>query len=253
MTGFYLIKRGNAADLHLHPFLQRKEAERWDVENAEPVTVRYGSEVTEEQREQFLYDLYVKIDRGVDSWIVELKYIPRLLSSAGAFLVIYFFLSFVIRDPIPVLDELLGAAVGAAAVYLWTASRSKRSNIALKKRIEIKDQFQQTDYAADAQIALIESRLALYDAMPAIELADRVCGEDGGLEPLPLENRYEEIAEYVRRILEYSDRHKKILRRLAKVNTERERTACSANLFSLASKKSIDLPLVALYTAMRVN
>jgi hypothetical protein len=248
MRGFYLLKRTYGRTLYLHPFLQKKEVAKWDSNEA--VTAAVSSEITQSEKDDYLYELYKQIDHGVDSWIQELKYIPRLLNSAAAFLVIYFFLSFVIRDPIPVLDELLAATAGAAAFYLWTASKNRKSEIAMKKRMELKTQAEKANFIVNDALHELENTLLEYDEMPAITLADKVCGEEGGLTLLPRHGLYTEAADYIGILLEKNEQQRKILRRLPSVNTSKEITSMSAHLLHLAARKKIDLPLIALYLSI---
>ncbi len=248
MQGFYLLKRTYGSTLYLHPFLEKKGVEKWDSDAV--VTTAVSSEITRNEKDDYLYELYKRIDHGVDSWIQELKYIPRLLNSAAAFLVVYFFFSFVIRDPIPVIDELLAATAGAAAFYLWTASKNRKSEIAMKKRMELKTQAEKADFIVNHALHELENTLLEYDEMPAITLADKVCGEEGGLQLLPWHGLYTEIAEYIGILLEKNEQQRKILRRLPTVDTSKEITSMSAHLLHLAARKRIDLPLIALYLSI---
>jgi len=251
MSGFYLIKRTFGKSLYLHPFLKKKWTIDWNPEK--DIVTEISNKISSEDKEDYLFELYAGIDRGVNSWIQELKYIPRFINSALAFLVVYFFMSFVIRDPIPVIDELLIGAAAAVGIYLWTAARNKKSDIAMKKRIELKNQADQAAFKVDEKLLVMEEMLLEYDEMPAVTLSDKICGDEGGISIPERTEKTADIAEYIQIILYRNDKHKKILRRLPSVNTEREKTMMSANLLNLAGRRRIDLPLLALYRSMTME
>jgi len=70
------------------------------------------------------------VEIGVQRWVSEMRFTPKFLLSAGAFLVLYFFMSFVVRDPIPVIDEIAVSLGGAIAVYIIMGRRDMRSDMA---------------------------------------------------------------------------------------------------------------------------
>ena len=248
MSGFYLIKRTFGKSLYLHPFLKKKWTIDWDPK--ESIVTEISNKISSEDREDCLFELYTGIDRGVNSWIQELKYIPRFINAALAFLGVYFFMSFVIRDPIPIIDELLGGVAAAVVVYLFTAARNKKSDIAMKKRIELKKQADQAAFKVDEKLLIIEEMLLEYDEMPAITLSDKICGDEDGISILEKTEKTADIAAFIQILLYRNDKHKKILHRLPSVNTEREVTTMSAHLLNLAGRRKIDLPLLALYRSM---
>jgi len=251
MSGFYLIKRTFGKSLYLHPFLKKKWTIDWEPEKN--IVIEISNKISSENRENYLFELYTGIDRGVNSWIQELKYIPRFINSALAFLIVYFFMSFVIRDPIPVIDELLIGAAAAVGVYLFTAARNKKSDIAMKKRVELKNQADQAAFKVEEKLLIMEEKLLEYDEMSAVTLSDKICGDEGGITVLMKTERTANIADYIQLILNRNDKQKKILRRLPSVNTEREKTAMSAHLLNLSGRRKIDLPLLALYRSMTME
>jgi hypothetical protein len=251
MSGFYLINRTFGKSLYLHPFLKKKWTIDWDPENN--IVIEISNKISSDNRENYLFELYTGIDRGVNSWIQELKYIPRFINSALAFLIVYFFMSFVIRDPIPIIDELLIGAAAAIGVYLFTAARNKKSDIAMKKRVELKNQADQAAFKVEEKLLIMEEKLLEYDEMSAVTLSDKICGDEGGITVLKKTERTADIADYIQLILKRNDKQKKILRRLPSVNTEREKTAMSAHLLNLSGRRKIDLPLLALYKSMTLD
>ena len=55
-------------------------------------------------------------------YLQERRYIPRLLISAGAFLLAYLFFSLAVPDPIPLADELLFSFIVSAALWIILSS-----------------------------------------------------------------------------------------------------------------------------------
>jgi len=248
MKGFYLIKRTYGNALFLHPFHDSRTVSDFDQQKG--IRVYVSDRITESEKENFLYAIYAGIDASVNRWIQELKYIPRFINAAAVFLVVYFFMSFVIRDPIPVLDELLVSGAAAVGVYLWTAARNRKSDIAMKKRIELKRLADESTFTVDSTLKDVEELLKQYDEMSAVTLADKVCGEEGGLEQLPGNPVLAEIQAYLENLLKRHDRQRAVMKRLPRVNTDREKEIMSAHLLTLSGRKRIDLPLIALFRSL---
>lgn len=249
MKKVFIIERTyGGKKLYLHPLQLKKSLAGWDPE--EPVEVTLSHELTEDSREDLLYVLYTAIDKAVDSWIQELKYIPRFINSAVAFTVLYFFFSLVIRDPIPLLDELLLAGGGAVALYFFTAAKNRKSDRAMKMRVEVKEQMGQYSVVESLEMSALEELLKKYDETPTITLSEMVCGNEGGLDTLSSQSS-ELLIGYLGDYLLKNERHKKILRKLDSVNTDREKELFSAYLMNLSAHRKIDLPLLSLYLSIR--
>ena len=254
MQGCYVVRRTYGKDIFLHPFSVPRSSENWEL--GQKLQLQSSKEVESDLHEQFLYTVYKAIDADVDRWILELKYIPRLLISAIAFLVVYFFLSYVVRDPIPLIDELLFASGSAVAAFILTANRTRRSEVAMKKRLVLKQEMEQIGWEINPQVEVVEQLLKRFDETPGITLADMICGESGPEgEVLPLGSYagddYLRIAGYLRSSLDAHGTSQKMLKEIDDVDTDRERMFTSARLLSLHARKRIDLPLIALYLSIR--
>lgn len=254
MQGCYVIRRTYGKDIYLHPFSIPKASENWEL--GQHLHVQASKEVEPELMEQFLYTVYTAIDADVDRWILELKYIPRLLLSAAAFLVVYFFLSYVVRDPIPMIDELLIASISSIVVFLLSAKRTRRSEVAMKKRVELKQEMEQIGWEINPQVEKVEELLKRFDETPGITLADMICGDTGPQgETLPIGSYqgkdYVQIAAYLRTRLDANGTTQRMLKEIDDVDTDRERMFTSARLLALHARKKIDLPLITLYLCIR--
>src|SRR5690554_7341348 len=91
-----------------------------------------------QQKDQATYSLFSQIDFAVDRWIQDKRYVPRLLISALVFMLSYLFFSLVVRDPIPMIDELLISS--ALTIFLWVtlSRRDTRSVLAQQNRQRLK-------------------------------------------------------------------------------------------------------------------
>lgn len=77
-----------------------------------------GNILTEEIRREAERYLRHQAELSVSRHIQDLHYIPRLIISAFVFLLLYFFFSLAVRDPLPMLDELVLSFAGTALVWV---------------------------------------------------------------------------------------------------------------------------------------
>ncbi len=233
----------------LSPFLDKRQVIAWDEED---VIIGTAAECDTALKETIQYRLYSAIDYAVDSWIQELKYIPRLINSAIAFLVTYFFFSFVVRDPIPVVDEMLLAGGAAVGVYLWTAAKNRKSDLAMKRRLELKNLIDDAEYTTDESLGEYEELLHVYDEMAPLTLAEKLAkNDDEKLDPVKLPDNRNIVKEYLFNYLQQEDKYKKLLSALDDSrSSESHRERLSARLLTMAKNRKIDLPLIALYMSL---
>ena len=151
------IYRKDGTTLFLHPFDSLGKLllvlKRADVQG------KYGREPRVESLTLFRNDLYRMIEAAVKSWVLEAKFIPRFLMSAAVFLLAYIFLSFVVRDPIPIIDETLIGGALAVAAYFLLGRRDQRSNLALRKRVELRTAVDRIVFREDPFVRQVEEAL----------------------------------------------------------------------------------------------
>src|SRR5690554_154615 len=128
MKSCYILRRNREPSLHITPFSNPKSSESW-LED-EPIRWHASTGLTAKEHDDALYSLYEEIDKGVDLWILEARYVPRLLISALVFLFLYFFFSLAVRDPIPVIDEFLIGFAGALFTWKGMSKRDKKGELA---------------------------------------------------------------------------------------------------------------------------
>ncbi|MBI9102343.1 MAG: hypothetical protein JEY99_08010 [Spirochaetales bacterium] len=137
------IYRKDGTPLFLHPFqnpsFMGELLKELDGDTPPVFKGLYGKEPRVESLTFFRNELYRIIEQSVNGWMAEKRFIPRFLFSALVFLVTYFFCAVVIRDPIPMIDEILIGTGTSIAAYFLMGRSFKNSNVAGKKRIQMRE------------------------------------------------------------------------------------------------------------------
>ncbi len=104
---------------------------------------RYGTGDMPLNTEALRGELNKAMEAGAREYYGAKGYYIRIVLSALIFISIYLFTSIVIRDPIPLLDELLLSAIAALLYYFWSERRALHSNahtdavLALRKALDL--------------------------------------------------------------------------------------------------------------------
>jgi hypothetical protein len=206
----------------------------------------YGKEPRVESLTMFRNDLYRIIEDEVRSWVSEARFIPRFLMSSGIFIVAYFFLSFVVRDPLPVVDEI-AVSLGAGILgYILLGRRDMRSENALKKRIALRSRvdnirFVESEFVAEIEDVLHEKENASTDTLiAAIE-----AGELPSLSE-PESDTAKEFLKYLEqrfRSGEYRRQEKRLLEKRGGKDLDGVKRWVQA--------RKVDFPLFALYVNLK--
>ncbi len=250
MKSFYLINRGNNKSLYISPFANPSTSHGWD-EN-EDITIYSATTVTKEQKDGAFFTLYTDIDRGVDRWIQDVKYFPRLVIGGLIFLVTYFFFSLAVRDPIPVLDEFIIASLVTLFSVIGLSRRDKKSDVSVKKRFELKQKASEADYKEIPELELIEKYLYDISQLETIDLSEKIAQVDGATLPMldvSMEGGYmksfkEQFLTYIH--LNHKDVDQLHKRYIQVMRAEKNREAFSARLLRLGMNQTSDLSLLAL-------
>lgn len=243
------VLKDKIKNLYLTPFLKDKMIGSKDSEEK---VVWYSSEkLNEEDRDNARLFAYKEIDESINLWIQEKRYFPRLLISAFTFLVVYFFMSLVIRDPIPMLDEMVGSFLGAILMWMFISKRDKQSDIVNKKKLEIKREVSNADFQINKNLSALEFYLDDLRSYDLIDLSDKLLFVDEEtLKPLTLEdssflpffNDYLSKQIFVKNSLMKDYFNKVIESRKEKIKNE----SLSSKLVQLSREAQIDVPLLAL-------
>ncbi len=119
------IRKADNSGLYLHPFENFEKI----ISGGSSLYVegKYGEEPVIESLTAFRNKLYNIVENSVNNWITESRFVPRFIGAAVVFLVTYFFLSFVIRDPLPMLDEVVAGLISGVIYYILIGKKYKRS------------------------------------------------------------------------------------------------------------------------------
>lgn len=134
---FHIYRKDGSA-LFLHPFDEPEIL--LNLNDDIFIEGKYGKEPRVDSLTLFRNKLYRIIELTVKDWVQEAKFIPRFIVAAGVFLVAYFFTSLVIRDPIPIIDEVVISLISAIVVYFVLSKRDQSSEKASKRRISLRIQ-----------------------------------------------------------------------------------------------------------------
>ncbi len=248
MKSCYLIQRGNDKNLFISIYQDVSSNKEWN-EN-EDIHIFSANQISKEDKDSVLYTLYNDIDKGVDRWMTDVRYVPRLLIGGLIFLVSYFFFSLAVRDPIPMIDEMVIASAITFISIVAISRRDKRSDLSLKKRFELKQKASECVYEIAPELGAIEQYLFECSQLDTIDLADSIAIVDGKKLPhLPLEISSDYMipfrAQFLTHIrLYHKDIYSLYKRYLKVLKDEAKREAFSARLLR-AGMNGLSLSLLA--------
>ncbi len=156
-TYLFHISRKDGSSFFLDPFQDTAEIIQV-LENTRIVGL-YGNEPRVEAVTHFRNELYRTVEQAVKIWVAERRFIPRFLISSGVFLFAYLFFSLVIRDPVPMIDELLIALGASGAVYFILSRRDLSSVWSSRKRAELRQKVDAIYFAEDQFVREVEKNL----------------------------------------------------------------------------------------------
>ncbi|TVQ40230.1 MAG: hypothetical protein EA384_03685 [Spirochaetaceae bacterium] len=156
------IERYDGSALFLHPF-RADQSMLHTLENCR-VEGHYGAEPDVSSLTEFRNELYGLAEHAVRSWDAETRFIPRFVISSALFVVSFLFLSIVVRDPVPVLDELLISLVVGIGSYLVQRSRGRSSERVERKRMAMRTSIDTIVFSESAIVYLLEETLHMYEA-----------------------------------------------------------------------------------------
>jgi hypothetical protein len=238
------IFRQDGTSLFLHPLTNADKVvaqlEKHHLEG------RYGKEPRVEALTMFRNELYRQVELGVRSWLSDMRFIPKFLIAAAVFVLGYFFTSFVIRDPVPVIDELVVALVLAVVVFVAQGKRDMSSKLASKKRLDLRVVVDRTTFQKSAFVGQVEEALHRHEGGSIQEVVQQI------VEPARQELGEafrEEAAQFITLLESRFDfrklqREEKVLRRLL-------RSATDKDFSRMLAAKKYDFPLYAVYKSFK--
>lgn len=119
----------------------------------------YGSAPGTEEMAGFQTELQVKADMAVNRWINDSRFIIHFLMATGIFLVSFYFLSYVIQDPLPLVDEIVISLVLGFLGWHRLNNQNIQSEKANRKKLELKQlisriPFEQSEFLNQVELYL---------------------------------------------------------------------------------------------------
>ncbi|MBK5200026.1 MAG: hypothetical protein JJE21_00645 [Spirochaetaceae bacterium] len=255
MANCYIIKDKGKNHI-ITPFYKDKEIGNKDGEDS--VVFFSSSSVNSSEIDESRIYTYKEIDNSVELWIQEKRYFPRLIISAFVFLIVYFFMSLVIRDPIPMLDELVGSTIASIAMWYYISTKDKKGPITNKKKLEIKRAISNSDYKELPALITIEMYLDYLRGFDIIDLSDSLLNVDQRrLKPFEFADKTNDV--FMKQLTSRFKRIEKdnnsiVAKYFDKIYDSRlekkKDEALSSKLIQLDRDAKIDLPLLSLLVIM---
>lgn len=243
---FHLYRKDGTA-VFLHPFRKTDKLhtllEKCEIEG------HYGHEPRVESLTLFRNELYRLIEQEVRAWVADARFIPRFLLSSGVFLVSYLFLSIVVRDPLPILDEIAISFGLSIAAYVLLGRKDMQSEGALKRRIALRTSVDAIVFTENEFVKRIEDELIAREGQKPDMLVAELMKPGNNL---VVEGHEDEAAQMVRHfeeLFQMSDFKKteKRIKRLERDGGDHDQAAISKWLES----HKVDVPLLSLYVQLK--
>lgn len=151
----YLFILGGPKPLMLHPFETGSEL----FEASKPVVLsgRYGTGEIPKDTAAIRADLYRTMEQGSRRHFLDKGYYLRLALTVVAFITIYLFFSIVIRDPVPLIDELLFGGLAAAAVFFASERKALSSPQHIESLLTLRRSIDASLFIESRVVDLVES------------------------------------------------------------------------------------------------
>jgi hypothetical protein len=171
-TYLFHIYRQDGSSLFLHPFTAPEKVV--GLLEKGPLEGRYGREPQVESLTGFRGELYRQVEVGVRKWIDDARFVPKFLLAAAAFVFTYLFFSIVVRDPLPVIDEVVLGVAAAVITFVILGRRYLASRPAAKKRLDLRLVVDRVAFRESPFVKQVESALAGLETEPVAEVVRRI-------------------------------------------------------------------------------
>ncbi|MFA5447451.1 MAG: hypothetical protein WC233_04175 [Sphaerochaeta sp.] len=255
MKNSYALVRKDRLMLCLTPLADPKLVAQWADDDE--VVLKSSALLTRRQNDEVTFSLYSTIDYSVDRWIQDKQYVPRLLISAVVFTISYFIFSLAVRDPIPMIDELIISSALAIVTWRAVARRDSRSTLAQHRRHRLKAQ------ASDRRPEIVEGLFAVEEyldemaSQDAYSLSRQLC-HVGTARPMELKLSLDEatVTELTTLLNLYLARSNRALLQLSDRVLQARRQASKAvkladHIYHQTMHKGLDIGLLSLVLALK--
>ena len=241
------IYRKNGTSMFLYPFSKKNNLV--ELLEKKEITGLYGKEPRVESLTLLRNDFYRMIEKAVKDWSAERKFIPRFLISAGFFLLLYFIASVVIRDPVPMVDEILIGLAGSAIMYAFLTRRASDSKSATELKIRLRSKVDEIVFEEDPFVKDAEEYLGHCEDISDMEqlLVNMTSDENSVMFDSSDNNKTRQFSECIRLLYDEKDikRHERMFSRLANnKNTDEGQK----KILRWMNSKKVDPFLFAVYT-----
>ncbi|PKL07259.1 MAG: hypothetical protein CVV51_14610 [Spirochaetae bacterium HGW-Spirochaetae-7] len=138
----------------LHPFDTGTAFESKDVGD---LIGRYGTGETPQGADAIRTELYKAMEKSARRHFLDKGYYLRVALAATAFVVVYLFFSILVRDPVPLIDELVLASLAAAAVFLVSERKVLSSPQHLESVLRLRRAIDGAYFSESRVVDLVES------------------------------------------------------------------------------------------------
>lgn len=118
---------------------------------------RYGSGSVPGNTDSLRKNLYEYMEKGTRRHFLDKGYYLRLALSTAAFIVVYLFFSIFVRDPVPLIDELLLGSLAAVAVFLISERRALASPAHLDSMLRLRRAIDAAFFSESRVVDLVEA------------------------------------------------------------------------------------------------
>ncbi len=246
-TYIFHIHRKDGSSLLLHPLTPAAKV----VETLEktPLEGRYGREPRVEVLTGLRDELYRQVELGVRHWLADQRFVPKFLIAAGAFVAAYLFFSIVVRDPLPVIDEVVLGLAAAVGSFMFLGRRDLASPRAAKKRLDLRQQVDRIAFRESEFVKKVEEALHSAEGQSVEQVVRRIVEPLGqGPEAIPeaQESARGEAAQFVRLLEQRFN-----FRKLEREEPGFRRLAGRRGASRLLSVSKVDFPLYAVYKSCK--
>lgn len=246
LTIFHLYRK-DGSSFFLYPF--KKKQNLINILENNDIQGLYGREPRVESLTLLRNELYRQVEQSVKDWTAEKKFIPRFLLSTAVFLVTYFMLSFVVRDPLPMLDELLIGIAAAVVVYIILFKRDSDSKKAIEMKVRLRTKIDSIVFNEDVFTKEVELFLQQCEDSTDMEqlLLNMMNDQSSFMFDCSDKNKVQELLNSI--VLMFDENAiKKHQKMLSKITAEEVSDTGRSRMIKWMSSRKVDPFLFAVYT-----
>jgi hypothetical protein len=240
------LHRKDGSSLLLHPL--SPPAKVVEILEKQPLEGRYGREPRVEVLTGLRDELYRQVELGVRHWLGDQRFVPKFLLASAAFVAAYLFFSIVVRDPLPVIDEVVLGLGAAVACFMLLGRRDLASRQAARKRLELRQVVDRIAFRESAFVKTVEEALHSAEGEGVAQVVRRIV-DPLGQGPAEVPAAGEQGAEAAQFVSLLERRFN--FRRLERGEPGLRRLAGRREADRLLSVRKVDFPLYAIYKSCK--